>query len=617
MDINYQDYDGYGYNSNTNLISAKEDLNKKLSSMQGEIDTSTKEIDKVLKDAPETLDTLKEVADKFEELHIDEIETALEGKADKSDVYTKNEADATFLKSASLDSYATKEYVDEQDAILTSAIDTKADSSVVTSHIEDSTIHITATERNKWNTVSASLESFIQDVNQWATSANTEIKSNTDNIESLSGKVTTIGSNVERFVGTINQWSSTVESRITKAQSDIVAVSGKAVAVDAKVDAFQNVVNQWYSTVETSLANKANTSDVYTKDEVDSALSEKADVTDVYTKGEADTKFTDMDFFSETYAAIQGQFVDWSSEMYAKFAEVYKQNSQLLTRVENLEEVNSVEVVDETVANVPAGSNVVVTSAEAVQSMTGNTEFNTITIVGGNTNKDIKAIAADKVTIDGMTVNGEKGASNGRMQLSANTVTLKNISIESGSTAYNVFESSQNTSKSEYFTKEFNVSGLNVDNTLLNHNVVNIYTFADDAVVNFKDSYLNLDVDNSNALRLANYSNATGVTVNFENVTWTYENAEGSDWAWAGLVIYQPASSDVALSGDNSKLATWKFNFKNCKYVTYDEQGLPTETVVNAVNFGQHNQVIYGYNLSNSGNVSDISQIAGITITFE
>lgn len=534
MDINYQDYDGYGYNSNTNLISAKEDLNKKLSSMQGEIDTSTKEIENVLKDAPETLDTLKEVADKFESLHIDEIETELEGKADTSyvdssilnlgttirsaldnqvawcqnlenDIATKADnaridyIESTFLPEhyQAKGDYATVEYVDEQDAALSDAISSKADASDV----------------------------------------------------------------------------------YTQAQCDEKFITSQSLDGYATVEAMNN-----------GLATKADTDSVYSKGEVDSVLSEKANASDVYVKDDVYTKGETDEIVAASDEALNGQI------------------SQLLTRIENLEQVNSVAVVDDTIANVPAGSNVVVTSAEAVQSMTGNTEFNTITIVGGNTNKDVKAIAAGKVTIDGMTVNGEKGASNGRMQLSANTVTLKNISIESGSTAYNVFESSQNTSKSEYFTKEFNVSGLNVDNTLLNHNVVNIYTFADDAVVNFKDSYLNLDVDNSNALRLANYSNATGVTVNFENVTWTYENAEGSDWAWAGLVIYQPAGSDAALNGDYSKLATWKFNFKNCKY---------NDEVVNAVNFGNHNQVIYGYNLNKSGNVSDISQITGLTITFE
>ena len=138
----------------------------------------------------------------------------------------------------------------------------------------------------------------------------------------------------------------------------------------------------------------------------------------------------------------------------------------------------------------------------------------------------------------------------------------------------------------------------------MTHNVVNVYTPANNAVINIKDSTFNLDVDNSNVLRLSNYMNSENVTVNFENVNWTYENADASDWKWAGLVIYQPAGADVALTGDTSKLATWKFNFTNCKY---------NDVVVDANNFGAHNQVIYAYNIGGTKAVTDLSEIATVT----
>jgi hypothetical protein len=315
------------------------------------------------------------------------------------------------------------------------------------------------------------------------------------------------------------------------------------------------------------------------------------------------------------FAGGEKLFIKNSKNEVVDFPRGYSKNdinaliSQLLTRIENLEEMDGVTVADDatTVQTALPGSNMVLTSTEAVQALTANTEFNTITIVGGNANNgDIKTIASDKVTIDGLTINGGKGASNGRIQISSNTVDIKNVKIKTGSTAYNVFESSQNTTMPEYFTKEYNVSNLAVDNTLLNHNILNIYTLDNDAVINIKDSYLNLDVDKSNLLRLANYTNATGVTVNFENVEWTYENAPASDWSWAGLVIYQPASSDVALGGNMSKIATWTFNFKNCKY---------NGEKVNSVNYGEHSQVIYGYDINRTGNVSDISSI--VRINFE
>ena len=113
--------------------------------------------------------------------------------------------------------------------------------------------------------------------------------------------------------------------------------------------------------------------------------------------------------------------------------------------------------------------------------------------------------------------------------------------------------------------------------------------------------------DNSNVLRVSNTANATGVTVNFENVEWTYENAPASDWGWAGLVIYQPSSTDAGMSGDSSKIATWTFKFKNCRY---------NGVKVNAVNFGEHNQVIYAYNFNKTGLITDITDL-GVTVEFE
>ena len=303
---------------------------------------------------------------------------------------------------------------------------------------------------------------------------------------------------------------------------------------------------------------------------------------------------------------LKADKTDIPTDFYTQ-EEVNAMMSMMLTRIENVESANGVVVADsaEEVQNATANSNLVLTSSNAIQALTSNTVFNTLTIVGGNSNTDIKAIANDNVTVDGMTVNGEKGETNGRMQLSANTVNIKNVTIESGATAYNIFESSQNTGKSEYFTTEYNASNVTCDNVELNHNAFNIYTFADDAVVTIKDSYFNLDPTKSNVLRLANYTNATGVTINFENVDWTYENAGKNDFEYAGLVLYQPSSKDDALNGDVSKIETWTFNFKNCKY---------NGEKVNNVNFGEHNQVAYGYYI-NKGGISDLSSIA--TFNFE
>jgi len=412
-------------------------------------------------------------------------------------------------------------------------------------------------------------------------------------------------------------------------KSDIVALKAKDVELQGEIDSKAST-----SDLETLRGN------VYTKAESDAKyltehqslsgyateqwvedkhyLTEHQDISNLATKAEVEAVDDKVDAIDLT---IYAKTADVNDELALKAdkteipTDFYTQEqvngimSQLLTRIENLEEQNGVVVADDAsaVENAAANSNLVLTSTEAIQALTSNTKYNTITIVGGNANNgDIKAIASDKLTIDGMTVNGDKGASNGRILISSENVVLKNVEIESGSTAYNIFESSQSTAASEYFTSNYEVSNLTVDNTELNHNIVNIYTFNDDAVVTIKDSYFNLDADKSNVLRLSNYTNATGVTVNFENVEWTYENAPVSDWAWAGLIIYQPSATDAALNGDTSKLATWKFNFKNCKY---------NGEAVNSVNYGEHSQVMYGYGINHDNNVSDISGIA--TVSFE
>lgn len=431
-----------------------------------------------------------------------------------------------------------------------------------------------------------------------------------------------------------------IDQEIADREADVDAEEARAISAETDlqtaITAEETRATSTESDLQDAIDLKANAADVYTKGEIDgkesalqgginanadaitdlqTAVDLKADKTEIptdfYTKGEVDGKDAALQASIDANAdaiALKADKTEIPTDFYTQ-EEVNVMMSQLLTRIKNLEEKESIIVADTAaeVAAAPANSDVVIASTEAIQALTAGTEYNTITIVGGNANNgDIKAKATDKLTMDGTTINGDKGASNGRVLISASTVDLKNITIESGSTAYNVFEGTQNTADSSFFTSSYTVSNLTVDNTELNHNVLNIYTPADDAVITIKDSYLNLDVDKSNLLRLANYTNATGVTVNFENVEWTYENAPASDWGWAGLVIYQPSSTDVALNGDTSKIATWAFNFKNCKY---------NGEVVDAVNYGEHNQVIYGYDINRTGSVSDISSI--VTVNFE
>lgn len=267
--------------------------------------------------------------------------------------------------------------------------------------------------------------------------------------------------------------------------------------------------------------------------------------------------------------------------------------------VSTAEEINSI--------GNPSETDVFINGDSALNALTTKKTFKNIEISNVDANNQIYLYATDNIVVDGMEVTGDKGSTNGYIFYSAKDIEISNLSIANGSTAYNVFEGDQTNQN----LKVFNASNVMVDNPSLTHNVFNVYKPQNDAVINIKDSRFNLTVDNSNVLRISNTSNATGVTVNFENIEWNYENGLSfNDWRWAGLIIYQPYSNDSGtdsgLSGDLTAMKTWKFNFKNCKY---------NGVKVNANNFGQHNQVFYLYSVGTSGSIKDASA-EGLVLNF-
>lgn len=209
-------------------------------------------------------------------------------------------------------------------------------------------------------------------------------------------------------------------------------------------------------------------------------------------------------------------------------------------------------------------------------------------VVSKMTNGTIPSLeVANKVIMD-----AQKSDKNIWMPIDAKEVILNNIyaqaSVDNG--AYNLFEQPQSTKEpiSQFEANEVKISGAN-----LMHNVFSLYNLAEGAVIVVRNSTFDLNVSKSNVLRLSNYLNVDNVKVIFENVNWTYENAPYTeeDLAWAGLVIYQPASTDSALNGDLSHLSTWLFEFRNCKY----NGRLITEN-----EFGKISNAIYLYNINNS-----------------
>ena len=243
-----------------------------------------------------------------------------------------------------------------------------------------------------------------------------------------------------------------------------------------------------------------------------------------------------------------------------------------------------------------ADADITVSSDDAIAALATPKTFKSINVVGGELGDDtvITLSATDDVNVNGLTVGGDKGEGNGKINYATNVINIDSLDINPGCTVYNVFEGSQD-GNPEHCIDKFTAKNITVNDTDLQHNVFNIYQLNDNAEIEISDSYFNLDVANSNVLRLSNITNASNVTVTFNNVDLTYENKgyTNDDTKWAGLVIYQAYGSDVAFTGDTSKTQTWTFNFINCRY---------NGRKITENNVGTIEQLIYQYKVGGNGN---------------
>jgi len=223
---------------------------------------------------------------------------------------------------------------------------------------------------------------------------------------------------------------------------------------------------------------------------------------------------------------------------------------------------------------------ITVSTNEAIAALATPKTFKSVNVVGGELGSDttITLNATEDVNVSGLTVSGTKGTGNGKINYATNEVSIDSVNIEPGCSVYNVFEGSQDKTP-EHSIDKFTAKNVVVNDVDLAHNVFNIYQFNENAEVVISDSSFNLNVANSNVLRVSNVTNAKNVTITFKNIDLTYENKPYTDGdvKWAGLVIYQPYGSDAAHTGDTSNIQTWSFNFINCRYngelVTQNEVG--------------------------------------------
>ena len=441
--------------------------------------------------------------------------------------------------------------------------------------------------------------------------------------DSLENKpvIPTVPENISEFTNDANYTTleAVANEGYTKFDGDYESLTNKPVipTVPSNVSEFNNdadyttlqaVANEGYTKFDGDYENLTNKPVIPVVPENVSEFTNDAGYLTVLTGDERyyDKTTTDSIFISKSEYEDDMDLKADKSELngYTTDTELSDAVHELVVRLNKLEAQNAVLVEKGTdsaddIANMSAedaaNADVVVATDEAIAALATPKTFKSVSVAGGEVGDTtvINLIATDSIDVNGLTVSGQKGTGNGKIIFGANDVTISNVNIEEGCTVYNVFEGKQD-KDTQNCIDTFNATNITVNDTDLAHNVFNIYQLNDNASITISDSYFNLNVANSNVLRLSNITNAKNVNVTFRNVNLTYENKPYSDddVKWAGLVIYQPFGTDAAYSGDYTNTQTWTFNFINCRY---------NGEIVTQNNVGQISQLLYQYDVNHSG----------------
>lgn len=324
----------------------------------------------------------------------------------------------------------------------------------------------------------------------------------------------------------------------------------------------------------------------YTKEETNNIFVAKSQYEDGMSLKADKSELGDYATDSELASALHGLVV--------RLTKLEAQNAILVEKgTDSADDITGMTDVD------ALNADIVVATDEAIEALSTPKTFNSITIAGGEVgdNTVINLLAKDSIEVNGLTVSGTKGNGNGKIVYGSKDITISNVNIEPGCTVYNVFEGKQDKAE-DNLVENFTATNVIVDDIDLMHNVFNIYQLADGANILVKDSVFNLNVAKSNVMRVSNITNAKNVTITFENVEWSYEEKgyTPSDYEWAGLLIYQPYSTDdgydTGVAMEYKAVHTWTINVKNCRY-----NGEPIED--NLV--GTIKQAVYQYDVNKSG----------------
>ena len=374
-----------------------------------------------------------------------------------------------------------------------------------------------------------------------------------ENINDLEGGAW-LNESVTTLAGSVTE----IRSNVSEISTNVDTVDGKVVALETSVSGLTTSVNEINGTVA-ALSQNCDEMD----EKIDNLFDEDSSIEERLGKLERDieTLQKEKDYLVSLHSTSANTITDMTAE-------------EALT------------------------SNVTLTSDEAIAALASPKTFNSIGIIGGTLsgNTDIRLNATESVTMVDTEISGAKGSTNGKVLFTTPSLSVDGVSVAEGSTIYNVFEGSQD---KVHLLSTLDADDVVVNDPQLRHNVFNVYQLEDGATIKITDSTFNLNVANSNIMRLSNITNAENVNIMFENIDWTYENEDTtnpSNNAWAGLVIIQPFGADIAHTGDLSKYQTWTMTFKNCRY---------NGELVDSNNFGTIKQVVYFYDVNKTGGITN------------
>lgn len=480
-----------------------------------------------------------------------EIKPSISTKAEKEEVYTKDETDAKIADAVTngkvdLSGYATTE-------ALTEGLSTKVESDVY--------------EQDK---TTFALKNDIPDFSSFETSKHSE--------ETYATK----------------EEIPTVPTKVSELDND-----SKFITTEDADKKYQPIGD--YLTEHQSLDGYAKTSDVETKIETAKSEIETKIPTGFYTKKESDDKFATTESVEDVVSSIETKaekedVQDNASEIDSLKAtlESYKIMLDQMRKDFNSYNADNVEILSEFEGGNVTSDDKDVKVNDSTISSESTVTAKSISLNNVTQDSSILKLSASKVEANDLTIKGELKrsvtGSDGKPKnqncyhsvLGAETVIYTNLTFTPKDGAYNGVEVdlSGNGAKTVVFE--------NCDFGKFSNNAINIFAFQDNATVTISNCHF---ASVSNALRISNKTNAKNVTINLVNCTIDeWEHREGYN-EWIGAVIFEDyTSKNTEEVTTNNQFGGMKLNITNLVHA--GKKVVPTD-VASVLGTQDENQVVY------------------------